>query len=90
MVNVLSIQWRELATITCANLEQRQQLLWHKNVLISQLKVVNDLAERSIKLMSDYSTIITNDEEQKQCLLQTVEDQRKKYPDGRKQTLKLM
>ena len=79
MVNVLSIQWRELATITCANLEQRQQL-----------KVVNDLAERSIKLMSDYSTIITNDEEQKQCLLQTVEDQRKKYPDGRKQTLKLM
>lgn len=57
---------------------------------ISQLKVVNDLAERGVKLMSDYSTIVTNNEEQKQCLLQTVEDHRKKYPDFMKKTMKLM
>ena len=51
------------------------------------LKVVNDLAERDIKLMSDYSNIITKDEDQKECLLQSVEAHRKKYSNCKKETL---
>ena len=56
----------------------------------THLKVVNDLAERKIKLMSDYSTIITNSADQKQCVLQSVEQHRIKVPDVKKTTLMMM
>ena len=44
--------------------------------VVTHMKVVNDLAERGVKLMSDFAPLITNNEEQKQCLLQTVEQHR--------------
>ena len=50
-------------------------------------KVVNDLAERGIKMISDYAMILTNDEEMRVQLLQGVELNRRKYPDFKKKTL---
>jgi len=55
--------------------------------MVQQLKVVNDTAERSIKLIEDYNSIITKNEDQKQFLLQVVRNYRQKYPDSKKSTL---
>jgi len=52
-----------------------------------QLKVVNDLSERAVKLIQDFATSITNDETQKQYLLQVVEQQRKAVPNFNKDTV---
>ena len=52
------------------------------------LKVVNDLAERGVKLVSDFAKTITHDEDQKQCLYQVVEDHRRKMPKISKQEYK--
>lgn len=38
--------------------------------IIGQLRVVNDTAERGVKLMEEYNSLITKDEEQKQYVLQ--------------------
>ena len=38
-------------------------------------------------MISDYATILTKDEDQKQWLLQGVEAHRKKYKDFKKETL---
>lgn len=40
------------------------------------VKVTNDLAERSVKLMQNFSGAITKSEEGKQSLFQVVEDHR--------------
>ena len=44
------------------------------------LRVVNDTAERAVKLFEEYNTLLTNDEEEKQLLLQVVEANRKAVP----------
>lgn len=48
------------------------------------LHVVNDLAERGVKLMTDYNKVLTKDEEGKQFLLQVVENYRSERPTFRK------
>ncbi|XP_044575051.1 uncharacterized protein LOC123258862 [Cotesia glomerata] len=53
----------------------------------NSLKVVNDVAERNIALISQYNQSLTKDEEQFQSLLQTVKKHRQDYPDCRKKTL---
>ena len=55
--------------------------------IINNLSVINDVAERGIKLIEEYNSILTKDEKQKQFLLQVVNDYRATYPDCRKQTL---
>jgi hypothetical protein len=55
--------------------------------VVMALKVVNDAAERKIALMSDYNNILTKNEVAKQSLLQVVEDNRKRIPDTKKDTL---
>jgi hypothetical protein len=57
-----------------------------KNI-VKKIKVVNDAAERGVKLIEDYNAKLTKDESQKQFLLQVVENYRKKFPDSRKFTL---
>jgi len=52
------------------------------------LRVVNDTAERAVKLMHDFNGLITTEEEQKQFLLRCVQEHRKLYPDCKKTTLK--
>jgi hypothetical protein len=54
---------------------------------VRSIKVVNDAAERGVKLIADFATIITTDPEQRQALLQGVENHRHKYPDFKKKTL---
>lgn len=44
------------------------------------LRVVNDLAERGVKLRSAFNNILTKDEEAKQYLLQVVENYRRQHP----------
>lgn len=55
--------------------------------IVDSLKVVNDTAERSIALMSDFNSSITKNESEMQKLIQVVEDHRKRVPDSSKQTL---
>ena len=50
------------------------------------LRVVNDLAERGIKLVSDFIHMCKN-ENQRQALLQCVEEHRKLFPDYTKNVL---
>ena len=44
---------------------------------VANIKVVNDAAERGVKLNSDYAAILTENEEQRASLLQVVEKHRK-------------
>ncbi|KAJ8961828.1 hypothetical protein NQ318_021443 [Aromia moschata] len=53
---------------------------------MKNLKVVNDIAERAIKLMSDYNNILTNDE-QRQYILQVVKEYRRIFPTADKASL---
>ena len=53
----------------------------------SNLKVVNDIAERGVRLMEEFKDILTDDEEQRRMLLYCVEDTRKFYPDFQKSAL---
>ncbi|XP_073972974.1 uncharacterized protein [Rhodnius prolixus] len=46
----------------------------------AQLKVVNDVAERGVALVSEYNQCLTKNEEQFQFLLQVVKEHRKNYP----------
>ena len=43
----------------------------------SDLKVVNDIAERGVRLMEEFKGILTDDEEQQRMLLHCAEDTRK-------------
>lgn len=52
-----------------------------------QLYVVNDTAERGVKFMTDYNRILTNDENEKQVLLQVVGAYREKYTSYKKTSL---
>lgn len=56
--------------------------------IFQNLTAINDTAERCVKLIQDFNGLLTTDEEQKQSLLQCVEDHRKQYPDCKKSTLK--
>ena len=50
--------------------------------------MVNDAAERNVKLNTEYAAILTDNPVQPASLLQSVEQHRKNYPDFRKRTLK--
>lgn len=54
---------------------------------LSELEVVNDFAERGVKLMKDFNKSSTKDEETKQFLLQVVSNYRQQYPDHSKSIL---
>lgn len=56
---------------------------------LETLKVVNDHAERGIKLVEDFNRKITQDEEQFQYLLTVVGENRKKFPKATKEALTL-
>lgn len=54
---------------------------------VRTVKVVNDAAERGVKLISDFATVITTDPEQRAWLLQGVEKHRKEFQTFDKKTL---
>lgn len=55
--------------------------------MVKKLACTNDKAERAVKLVPDYSSRLTLNEDQFQWALQVVERQRKLYPNANKKTL---
>lgn len=55
--------------------------------ICQHLTVVNDPAERAIKLITDFNRALTYDEEDKQYLLQVVEHYRKNFSSHKKSSL---
>lgn len=55
---------------------------------LQTIVVVNDVAERGVKLIQDYNNILTKDEAEKQFILQIVAGDRKKYPTATKSSLR--
>jgi hypothetical protein len=55
-------------------------------MFVKNVHVVNDLAERAIKLITDFAGSITNDENQRQFLLQCVEQHRHTVHDFSKES----
>ena len=51
------------------------------------VKVTNDVAERGVKIASDFATMLTKDDSVRAMLLQGVEKSRKLHPNFKKQTL---
>lgn len=52
--------------------------------VVHKLQVVNDIAERGVSLMQTFNSILTKNEDQKQYILQVVEEHRKKFPNASK------
>ena len=75
--------WLKLP-VKCWNTDANFKEMLH---FATHLKVVNDLAERGVQFMANYSDIITKDVDQKQYLLQSVEDHRRRFTDCKKKTL---
>ncbi|GBL92465.1 hypothetical protein AVEN_174739-1 [Araneus ventricosus] len=73
---------------TSPDLWDRDDSYLKSQEIFQNLAIVNDTAERGVKLMQDFNGLLTADEEQKQFLLQCVKDHRIQYPDCRKATLK--
>lgn len=55
--------------------------------IVCSMRVVNNIAERSVALMEEYNKLITANEEQKQYLLLLIKQYRQKFPDTKKSTL---
>ena len=51
------------------------------------LKTTNDTAERGVKLISDYSNILTKDSEERKKIVMTVQNHRKNFPVMKKEVL---
>ena len=54
---------------------------------VKDIQVVNDNAERGVKLTGDFNGKIMRSESQRQCLLQVVAQHRKDVPDAKKSSL---
>ena len=54
---------------------------------VTTVKVVNDTAERGVKMAEDYATILTKDDDMRAMIMQGVEQNRAKYSDFKKATL---
>ena len=68
------VEWEE-----SEDFRKARQFVW-------TVKVVNDAAERGIKLASDYAQSLTKDSEMKKKILQSVEWHRREQADIRKRT----
>jgi len=55
--------------------------------LLKRIVVVNDVAERGVKLIQEYNSILSKDETEKQYIVQIVSEYRKQYPDSTKTKL---
>ena len=55
--------------------------------IVNNLKVVNDTAERAVKLIEDFNKIGSKNEEQKQYMLQVITKYRKEFSNSNKSTI---
>lgn len=65
---------------------QRESYI-HGMQVVQKMQVVNDVSERKVKLMEEFNQVLTNDEEQKQFLLLTVDKYRQRYSSHSKTSL---
>ena len=56
---------------------------------VTTVKVTNDVAERGVKMATDYATLLTKDDRMRDMILQGVEKSRRNFPDFRKKTLNI-
>jgi len=68
--------------------------MWEKNEdyrkgleIVNTFRITNDTAERGVNLMEEYNKVLTKNEDQKQYVLQVVEDYFLKYPNSLKTTV---
>ena len=68
--------------------------MWEKSDSFQQMrdyvrtvKVTNDVAERGVKLMADYASILTADDDMRPLILQGVERNRRMFPNFKKSVL---
>lgn len=59
----------------------------HGLKIVKSLRVVNDTAERGVKLMSEFNNLLTKDSQQSQYLLPVINDYRSLFPDNKRDTL---
>ena len=64
----------------CGPATDREDYITAKKTILN-LKVANDNAERGVALIETYNCLLTKDEEQKQYLLQVVQNHRDRFPD---------
>ena len=83
--HILNVDW-EWLKLSPSNWSDQESFV-EVQKFVQSTKVVNDLAERGIKLIGDYAKILTKDEEMRERLLQGVEMNRMKFPDFKKKTL---
>jgi len=83
---VLGLSCDFLTTADPVEWEAMEEFQLAKKVVTS-LRVVNDTAERGVKLIQDFNSSITRCEEQKQFLLQVVSQHRSKFPEPKKSLL---
>ncbi|XP_050530378.1 uncharacterized protein LOC126899463 [Daktulosphaira vitifoliae] len=55
--------------------------------IVKSIRVVNDTAERGVKLMEEFNDKLTKNEAQKQFILQVVQKYRKVFPDHKKKSM---
>ena len=55
--------------------------------VVKNLRVVNDTAEREVKLVTEFNNLLTKDEQQSQYLLPVIKDYRSLFSDSNKETL---
>ncbi|CAH1099836.1 unnamed protein product [Psylliodes chrysocephalus] len=67
---------------------------WQENInyqvclnAVNNLPVVNDVAERGVKLMQEYNDLFTKDEDQKQFIIQILDDYRVRNIKNTKESL---
>jgi len=63
---------------------------WHRSPdyqvaanLVRDMRVANDIAERGVALMQNFNAVLTKNEEQKQYLLQVVEQHQHTFPNAK-------
>ena len=87
LLDTLSIEsdWLLQPVVTCPRSDDYSKALEY----VSNVKVVNDIAERGVKMMSDFANIITTDSQQREYVLQIVEYNHERFDSFKKQTLNI-
>ncbi|KAL1446913.1 hypothetical protein WDU94_005505 [Cyamophila willieti] len=62
---------------------QDENYVYSKNI-VKKIKTVNDTAERGVKLIEEYNSALTKNEEQRQFVVQVVSEYRKNFLMQRK------
>lgn len=78
---------RNLMLLPCRCRWPQCDTFQHGLQVVQKITVINDISERKVKLIEEFNQILTNDEDQKQFLLLTVEQYRKDFPKHTKTAL---